>query len=206
MNAVTSWARLPRLTWWRVGGAICIALIAVGAVTALLPRPAKSAPTLISTAPAPRGDRVDQVGVQESAQQRAAQEVAQRFVTACDTTNPAQPHGDVATEAALAPGLGLSRDAAEPTAWKNEQRVTTVAFESPGPAVAGLRHTVRVIVTGTMTVTSDSGPSQRVPIAERVVLRRLDDSLPSGGGPGGDDSASETGASGWRVVGVEVGA
>jgi hypothetical protein len=204
VNAMTSWARLPRLTWWRIGAAICVALIVFGAVTALLPRRTESAPTLMPIPLAPQDNRGAKVGVL-TVQQRAAQQVAQRFVMACDTTDPAEPQGDVATEAALAPGLGLSHNVAEPIAWTGEQRTTTVALEPPGQAVAGPRHTVRVIVTGTMTVTSDSDPSQRVPIAEKVVLRRLDDAQPSGGGPGGDDWASEGGASGWRVVGVKVG-
>jgi hypothetical protein len=49
---------------------------------------------------------------------------------------------------------------------------------------------VAVIVTGIMTVTSDSGLPEAVPVAERIALHLS---------PGGE-------ASGWRVVDVEVGA
>ena len=99
-----------RFTWSRAGVTICVALIAFGAVTALLPR--NVGPRLM---PAPvsgtiAGDRAANVAAQlVTAQQTAAQQVAVRFVTACDTTDPAQPDGNVAIETALAPGLVVPR-------------------------------------------------------------------------------------------------
>ena len=193
---------LRHLTWSRIGAAISVALIAFGALTALLPHHTGSAPTLMPVPPATQNNRVANLGADAlAAPQVAAQQVAERFVTACDTTDPAQPDGDVATQAALAPGLVLPHDVAEPAAWKSEDRATTVALDPPGQPVQERGDTVAVIVTGTMTVTSDSGPAQRVPIAERIALRPLNDDHSAG-----DHSIADRGASGWRVVGVEVGA
>ena len=90
---------------------------------------------------------------------------------------------------------------AEPAAWRTEDRATTVALDAPGQPVAERGDTVAVIVTGTMTVTSDSGPAQLVPLAERIALRPLKDDHSAG-----EDSIGDRRASGWRVVGVEVGA
>ena len=130
-----------------------------------------------------------------AAQQTSAQQVAVRFVTACDTTDPAQPEGDVATETALAPGLVVPH-VAGPATWRTEDRATTAVLDPPGHPVAERGDTVGVIVTGTMTVTSDSAPPQIVPLAERIMLHPAAD----------DHSAADRGASEWRVVGVEVGA
>ena len=96
--------------------------------------------------------------------------MAVRFVTACDTTDPAQPDGDVATETALAAGLVVPHEVVEPAAWSTEDRATTVVLDPPGQPVAERGDTVAVIVTGTMTVTSDSGPPQIVPLAETITL------------------------------------
>ncbi len=99
-----------------------------------------------------------------------------RFVTACDTTDPAQPDGDVATEAALAPGLVLTarRGASRPPGGP---RIAPRRWRSmrPDNRWQNAGDTVAVIVTGTMTVTSDSGPPQRVPLVERIALRPLND-------------------------------
>jgi hypothetical protein len=182
--------------------AISVTLIAFGAVVAILPHHHDAEPPSMSLARGTAGDRLSKLPAQELvAQETAAQQVAVRFVTACDTTTPAQPHGDVATQAALAPALAVPHDMVEPAAWGTVDRATTVALDAPGQTVAERGDTVAVIVTGTMTVTSDSGPTQLVPLAERVSLRPLneDDSAR-------DHSAGDRGASGWRVVGVEVGA
>ena len=177
-----------------MGVAICVALIAFGAVTALLPHHAGSRPTPTAVPNAMTGGRVANVPAHElpaqvlAAQQKAAQQVAVRFVTASDTTDPAQPDGDVATETALAPGLVVPH-VVRPAAWGTEDRSTTVVLDPPGQPLAGRGDTVGVIVTGIMTVTSDSGPPQIAPLAETIALRPIND-----------------GGLGWRVVGVEVGA
>ena len=148
-----------RLTWSRVAVAICVALIAFGAVTALLPRHAGSRPTATPVPNARAGGGVASVAGQKfaaplvAAQQTAAQQVAVRFVTVCDTTDPAHPDGDVATEATLAPRLVVPRDMVEPAAWRTEDRATTVVLDAPGQPVAQRGDTMAVIVTGTLIVT-----------------------------------------------------
>ena len=171
-----------------------VGLVAFGAVTALLPR--NVSPRLV---PAPvsgtiAGLRAANVAAQlVTAQPTAAQQVAVRFVTASDTTDPAQPEGNVAIETALAPGLAVPH-VVRPEAWVAEDRRTTVVLDPPGHPVAG-RGAVAVIVTG-RTVTTDTAPPQIVPLDERILLDRVAD----------DHSAGDRGGSGWRVVGVEVGA
>ncbi len=196
-----------RHTMSRVGVPVCVALIAFGAVTALLPLHAGSRPMTISVPRAMAGGRVANVDSQKfaaplvAALRTATQQVAVRFVTACDTTDPAQPEGDVATEAALAPGLVVPHDVVWPSAWRTEDRATRVVLDPPGPPVAERSDTVAVIVTGIMTVTSDSGPPELVPVAERITLHPINDDHSAGSGSPGD-----RGATGWRVVGAEVGA
>jgi hypothetical protein len=185
-------ATLRRLTWSRVGVALSVGLIAFGAVVALLPHHHDTEPPPMSLPRGTAGDRVTNVGAQEL----AAQRVAEQFVIACDTTDPAHPDGDMATETALAPGLGVPHDVVGPAAWRTEDRRTTVTLDPPGPPVAEPGDTVAVIVTGIMTVTSDSSTPVAVPVAERIALHPLPDDHSSDGG----------GASGWRVVDVEVGA
>ncbi len=180
----SAWVR--HLTWSRVGVAVCVGLIGFGALVALLPHhQAAAGPTLM---PAPGGREGGQLS-NVRAQELAAQQVAERFVTACDTTDPAQPAGDVATETALAPGLVVPRAVVGPAAWRTESRRTTVVLDPPGQPVAQPGGRVAVIVTGIMTVTSDSGLPEAVPVAERIALHLS---------PGGE-------ASGWRVVDVGVG-
>jgi hypothetical protein len=186
-------ATLRYPTWSRVGVAVCVGLIAVGAVVALLPQHHTWAgPTRMPISRGKEDDRLANL----PAQMLGAEQTAEGFVTACDTTNLAHPDGDMATEAALAPGLVLPHDAVGPAAWSTEDRATTVVLDPPGPPVAERGDTVAVIVTGMMTVTSDSGPPQLVPLAERIALHALHD----------DRSAGDRGVSGWRVVDVEVGA
>ena len=127
--------------------------------------------------------------------QELAQQTAEQFVIACDTTDPAHPAGDLATETALAPGLVVSHDIVPP-AWSNEDRRTTVTLDPPGPPVAKPGDTVAVIVTGIMTVTSDSGPPASGAGSREDRTAPLSD----------DHSSADRGASGWRVVDVEVGA
>ena len=197
-----STATLRHLTWSRVGVAISVALIAFGAIVAILPHHRDAEPSPMTLARGTAGDGPSNLSAQElGAQQTAAQEVAVRYVTACDTTNPAQPNGDVATQAALAPALAVPHETVHPAAWRTEDRTTTVALDAPGQPVAKRGDTVAVIVTGTMTVTSDSGPAQLVPLVETITLRRLKDDHSAG-----KDSIGDRRASGWRVIGVEVGA
>ena len=185
------------LMWSRVGVALSVGLIAFGAVVALPSHHHAGAGPALMPVPGAMAGRVANLPVQ----MLAAQQTAERFVTACDTTDPAHPAGDVATEAALAPGLEVTHDVVEPAAWSSEDRATKVALDAPGQPVTEHGDTVAVIVTGTMTVTSDSGPPQVVPVAERIALHPLnhDHSV-------GDQSAGDRGASGWQVVDVEVGA
>jgi hypothetical protein len=133
------------------------------------------------------GDRLSKLRSQEL----ATQQTAEQFVIACDTTDPAHPAGEVATETALAPGLVVPHDQVVPALWKTENRRTTVVLDPPGQPVAEPGDMVAVIVTGIMTVTSDSAAPAAVPVAERIALHR---------------SPNDGGASGWRVVDVEVGA
>jgi hypothetical protein len=179
---------LRHLTWSRVGVAVSVALIAFGAVVALLPRHhAAAGPILMHVPDGRQGNRFSDLGAQEL----AAQQAAERFVIACDTTDPADPAGDVATETALAPGLGVPHDVVWPALWAAEDHRTTVVLDPLGQPLAERGDTVAVIVTGTMTVTSDSGPPQIVPLAEKIALHL---------------SPDDRGASSWQVVDVEVGA
>jgi hypothetical protein len=179
-------AGLRHLTWSRVGVAVCVGLIAFGALVALLPHHRNAVPLPMSLPRGTAGDRLSNLRLEELAQQTAEQ-----FVIACDTTDPAHPAGDLATETALAPGLDVSHDVVWPAARNTEDRRTTVTLDPPGPPVAEPGNTVAVIVTGIMTVTSDSAPPAAVPVAERIALVH---------------SPNDGGASGWRVVDVEVGA
>ena len=137
----------------------------------------------------PEGQRATEVPT-SGAEELAVQQMAERYVIACDTTDPAHPAGDLATETALAPSLDVSRDVVVPAAWSTEDRRTTVTLDPPGPPVAEHGGAVAVIVTGIMTVTSDSGPPAAVPVAEKITLHLS---------PGAAESS-------WRVVGLEVGA
>jgi hypothetical protein len=69
---------------------------------------------------------------------------------------------------------------------------------------------VTVIVTGTMTVTSNAGPPSAVPVDERVTLRRITrrritlgrnvTGRVAAGGAGGDPATTT-----WEVTGVDAG-
>ena len=155
--------------------------------------------------PFPRGkedDRVANLPAADAGGPRADRSTSsRRFVTACDTTDPAHPDGDWPPRPLSLRGWCCPTTRSEPAAWSTEDRATTVALDPPGQPVAERGDTVAVIVTGTMTVTSDSGPPQLVPLAERIALRPLNDDHSAG-----DHSISDRGVSGWQVVDVEVGA
>ena len=182
-------AMLRHLTWSRVGVAVCVGLIAFGAVVALLPHDPAAGPALLI----PLGREGDQVANLRA--EELIQQTAEQFVIACDTTDPAQPAGDLATETALAPGLVDPHGVVGPALWRTEDRRTTVVLDPPGQLIAEPGGRVAVIVTGIMSVTSDASPPAAVPVAERIALHLLHD----------DHSADGGGASGWRVVDVEVG-
>jgi hypothetical protein len=124
----------------------------------------------------------------------AAGRVAEEFVAATDTTGPGNPEGDVAIEAALAPQLAFGHSVSWPAARTAAQRRTTVALDPPGPALSVAGGQVTVIVTGTMTVTSDADPPMSVPISERVIVRRVPERAVLRDRPPG----------GWVVTGVEA--
>lgn len=188
---------LRRLTWSKFGIAVSVGLIIFGTLVAVLPHHQTSVP---SPMPVP-GGRPGGVVVgasarasaaqQVAAQQVATQETAVQFVTACDTTDPLHPTGDIAAETELAPALALPHAVTWPAVWTAEDRHTTLVLDPPGQPVTEPGGQVAVIVTGVMTVTSDAGPSAAVPVTEKVTLRL---------------SPAGSGSSGWLVTGVEVGA
>jgi hypothetical protein len=187
-----SGTRLRRLTGSRVGVAVSVGLIVFGIVDAAVPhRPLGAGPASVSPS---GGQRPDGPAGITPTRELAAQQVAERFVTATHTTDPSHPAGDTATEMALAPQLVADR-VAWPVAWTAEGRRTTVALDSPGQPLAEPGGQVAVIVTGTITVGSNSGPPTRVPLFERVTLRS------SLGTPGAGDQVT----SGWVVTDVEAG-
>jgi hypothetical protein len=120
----------------------------------------------------------------------AAQQVAERFVVATDTTDPTHPEGDAAERALLAPDLNVSSQLKWPEAWVAEDRRTTVVLDPPGPALEVGTGQVSVVVTGRTFVTNDAGPSAEVPVDERITLRFI-------GSPGN--------ASYWVVADVGTG-
>lgn len=174
-----------KITPARVATACCAGLIGFGMADAVVPHDSPSS-SVLSAPPSGHGR-----STRAKAWVSEAQEVAVRFVTACDTSSAAAPSGDSATEAALAPGLSVPHRPSWPAAWTTESRHTTVALDPPGPPVLKARGVVAVEVTGVMTVTSNSAPPQLVPVSETVLLR------PAAG--------ATTGVSGWLVDGVEVG-
>ncbi len=127
-----------------------------------------------------------------SVQNSAAQQVAEEFVEATDTTDPTHPEGDTAERAALAPALTVPRRVTWPEAWVAEDRRTTVVLDPPGPVVPVGSGQVAVVVTGRMVVTTDIGQTSEVPVDERVTLRPT--------GPAGSPNASH-----WVVTDVGAG-
>jgi hypothetical protein len=168
-------------------------LIVFGIVDAALPHHPRSSMVGASSSSGGHGaTSIASGGV--TIQNTAAGHVAEEFVAATDTTGPEDPEGDVAIEAALAPQVAFGHSVSWPAAWTAQQRSSTVVLDAPGPALPVARGQVTVIVTGTMTVTSDTASPTSVPISERVVLRRMPESaVPKGRPPGG-----------WVVIGVEA--
>ena len=171
----------PRLTWARVGIALSIGLVVFGSVDATLPRPALPSAS-VSGLGAPRspnphvansGTKTGSAVPLRSGTDTAAQQVAERFVVATDTTDPNHPEGDATERALLAPGLNVLSQLKWPEAWVAEDRRTTVALDPPGPAVAVSAGQVAVVVTGRTLVTNDAGPSAEVPVDERITLRLI---------------------------------
>jgi hypothetical protein len=189
-------AFLKRLTRARVGAGLSVGLIVFGVLDATLPRH----PSGIGRAPAVPALRHAARGAVAAFAETAAQDVAERFVIATDTTDPAHPEGDVVTQSTLAPELTSPHDLSWPVAWSTEQRHTTVVLDPPGPPLAESGGQVAVVLVGTVTVTTDSGPPTAVPLAERVTLRRLSDSAVSGNAVHGG-----RGFLYWVVTSVEAG-
>ena len=184
----------PRLTWSRLGIGVSIGLVLFGAIDAALPHsthpvarisgvgPHETPASAITTATTPL------VSVQNS----AAQQIAEEFVEATDTTDPTHPEGDTAERAALAPALTVPRRVTWPEAWVAEDRRTTVVLDPPGPVIPVGSGQVAVVVTGRMVVTTDIGQTSEVPVDERVTLRPT--------GPSGSPNASH-----WVVTDVGSG-
>jgi hypothetical protein len=130
-----------------------------------------------------------------SEQNSEAQQVAEEFVEATDTTDPTHPQGDTAERTALAPGLTVPRRVTWPEAWVAEVRRTTVVLDPPGPVVPAGSGQVAVVLTGRMVVTTNIGQTSEVPVDEQVTLR------PTGPtGPTGPPNASH-----WVVTNVRAG-
>jgi hypothetical protein len=200
-------AFLKLLTRARVGAGLSIVLIVFGVIDATVPQhPGFPQHTggLGSAAAAPRLQRGARDAVAASPE-TAAQDVAERFVIATDTTDPAHPGGDVVTESTLAPELTSPHDMSWPVAWTKEERCTTVALDPPGPPLAESSGQVVVILTGVMTVTTDSSPPTAVPLVDRVTLRLVSDGPLSDRGVSGDAVHGGRRSIRWVVTSVEVG-
>lgn len=170
-----------------------VALIALGMIDAALsPHPHTPAP---ESTPVSGPHQPDGGIAAPSARDIAAQRAAIQFVTATDTTDPAHPFGDTATQAALGLPLVPPGQAAWPVAWITQDRHTTVRLDRPGPALAQPDGQVIVIVTGEMTVNSDGAPPEKVPVVERVTLLAV---------PGGRVSGRRV-LSAWLVTAAEAG-
>jgi hypothetical protein len=130
----------------------------------------------------------------------AAQQVAERFVVATDTTDPTHPEGDAPERAVLAPSLTVSSQLKWPEAWVTEDRRTTVVLDPPGPAVAVGAGQVAVVVTGRTVVTTDARPSTEVPVDERITLHLITPRL-----IGSPTTVAAGSASHWVVTSVGTG-
>jgi hypothetical protein len=195
-------AFLRRLTRARVGAALSVALIVFGVIDATLPRhPGFPQHTggLASAPPVPALQHAAR-GAAAASSDTAAQDVAERFVIAADTTDPTHPEGDIVTQSTLAPELTSPHDLSWPVAWSTEQRHTTVVLDPPGPPLAESGGQVAVVLVGIMTVTTDNGPPTAVPLTDRVALRLVPGSAVSGDAVhGGRESLY------WVVTSVEAG-
>ena len=191
------------LTWSRIGIAVSAGLIVFGIVEASLPH---HPPTRMSGPSLGAGDTgttsvANSVATADvRTQDIGAQRVAEEFVAATDTTDPAHVQGIIATEVALAPHLAIPHRVTWPAAWTAEQRRTVVVLDPPGPPLSVAGGQVAVIVTGAMTVTVNFSRPLAVPVAERVTLRHLS-------GPPGPRSRVSGGRTmgRWVVTAVEAG-
>jgi hypothetical protein len=163
----------PHLTWSRLGIGVSIGLVLFGAIDAALPHSARPGVPISGVGPhETRGPAIAMATTPLTAVQgSAAQQIAEEFVKATDTTDPTHPEGETAERAALAPALTVPRRATWPEAWVAEDRRTTVVLDSPGPAVPVGSGQVAVVVTGRMVVTTNIGQTSEVPVDERVTLR-----------------------------------
>jgi len=195
--------KTPRLTWARVGIAFSIGLVVFGSVDAILPRPTLPSAS-VSGLGAPRspnphvansGTKTGSAVPLRSGANTAAQQVAERFVVATDTTDPTHPEGDAPERAVLAPSLTVSSQLNWPEAWVTEDRRTTVVLDPPGPAVAVGAGQVAVVVTGRTVVTTDARPYTEVPVDERITLRLI----------GSPATVAAGSASHWVVTNVGTG-
>jgi hypothetical protein len=161
------------LIWSRLGVGISIGLVLFGAIDAALPHSARtdSGVVGVGSQETPDSAVTTDVSPVASGQDSAAQRVAEEFVTATGTTDPAHPEGDTAERITLAPGLSVPRRAVWPEAWVVEDRRTTVVLDPPGPVVAVGTGQVAVVVTGRTVVTTDTGRPSEVPVDERITLR-----------------------------------
>jgi hypothetical protein len=205
--------KTPRLTWARVGIAFSIGLVVFGSVDAILPRPTLPSATtpnyVVPGLGAPRSPNphVSNSGTKtgsavplrsvplQSQANTAAQQVAERFVVATDTTDPTHREGDALERAVLAPSLTVSSQLDWPEAWVTADRRTTVVLDPPGPAVAVGASQVAVVVTGRTVVTTDARPSTEVPVDERITLRLI----------GSPATVAAGSASHWVVTDVGTG-
>jgi hypothetical protein len=178
-------AKKVRFTGTRLGIVVSIGLMIFGIVDAALPHSPVSQGGR-RTGPVPRLSRATKSLATTSAPSlvgTAAERVAEEFVAATDTTDPAHPQGATAEQIELAQGLAAPRLLAWPEAWVAENRRTTVVLDSPGPVVVVGTGQVAVVVTGRMVVTADTGPSTEVPVDERITMQwvRSEAALPPHG-------------------------
>ena len=184
----------PRITWSRLGIGISVGLVLFGAIDAALPHSAHPGVPISGVGPHETPDSAIPTAATPlvSVQNSAAQQIAEEFVEATDTTDPTHPEGDTAERAALAPALTVPQRVTWPEAWVAEDRRTTVVLDAPGSVVPVESGQVAVIVTGRMVVTTDIGQTSEVPVDERVTLRPT--------GPSGSPNASH-----WVITDVGSG-
>ena len=95
----------PRLTWSRLGIGISVGLVLFGAIDAALPHSARPGVPISGVGPhETRGPAIATATTPLTAVQgSAAQQVAEEFVKATDTTDPTHPEGDTAERARTGP-------------------------------------------------------------------------------------------------------
>lgn len=168
-------AKRPRLTWSRLGIGVSIGLVVFGAIDAALAHSTGTVAQISGVGPHETPDSAIATATTPlaSAQDSAAQRVAEGFVEATNTTDTTHPEGDTAARAALAPAMAVPTRVAWPEAWVAEHRRTAVELDQPGPVVAVGSRQVAVVITGRTIVTADVGTSSEVPVDERITLHRM---------------------------------